>query len=282
MAAVVGSRRARRLEAALVYLVLAGLALAFLFPLVWILGLSLKTRPQIFADPPLYLWWPTLEHYVDVLGRADFLRAFVNTLIVSASAVLLSLAVGVPAAYAFARFPFRGRSLLFFSLLVMRMLPPIAVLVPMYVLFSAIGLATTHLAVVLAYSTFSLPLVVWIMRGFFEDIPPELEECAWIDGATRFTAFWRVVLPLARPGMVAASILCLQIAWNDFLFAAVLTNNATQTLPVLMAGFSGGDSGVDWGAMTASGILVILPVIVFSFAAQRHLVAGLASGAVKG
>jgi ABC-type glycerol-3-phosphate transport system permease component len=196
--------------------------------------------------------------------------------------VLLSLGVGVPAAYAFARFPFAGRSFLFFALLIMRMLPPIAVLVPMYVLFSKIGLTTTRFSAVLAYTTFSLPLVVWIMRGFFEDLPRELEESAWVDGATRWDAFLHVVLPLARPGMVAASILCLQLAWNDFLFAAVLTNNATRTLPVLMAAFSGGDSGVDWGGMTASGVLVILPVILFSFAAQRHLVAGLSSGAVKG
>jgi multiple sugar transport system permease protein len=282
MAAVTGSRRARRLQAGLVYLTLIALTCAFLFPLLWILGLSLKTRPQILAPEPLFLWWPTLQHYADVLGRADFLKAFLNTLIVSFSAVLLSLCVAVPAAYAFARFPFRGRSFLFFSLLVMRMLPPIAILVPMYVLFNQVGLTTTHLSVVLAYTTFSLPLVVWIMRGFFEDLPVELEECAWIDGATRYTTFLRVVLPLARPGMVAASILCLQLAWNDFLFAAVLTNNATQTLPVLMAGFTGGDSGVDWGPMTASGVLVILPVILFSFAAQRHLVAGLSSGAVKG
>jgi ABC-type glycerol-3-phosphate transport system permease component len=282
MAAVTGSRRARRLQAGLVYLTLIALTCAFLFPLLWILGLSLKTRPQILASEPLFLWWPTLQHYVDVLGRADFLKAFLNTLIVSFSAVLLSLCVGVPAAYAFARFPFRGRSFLFFSLLVMRMLPPIAILVPMYVLLNQVGLTTTHLSVVLAYTTFSLPLVVWIMRGFFEDLPVELEECAWIDGAGRYTAFLRIVLPLARPGMVAAAILCLQLAWNDFLFAAVLTNNATQTLPVLMAGFTGGDSGVDWGPMTASGVLVILPVILFSFAAQRHLVAGLSSGAVKG
>lgn len=282
MAIVVGSRRARRVETLSIYAALTALACVFLFPLLWILGLSLKTKVQLLAPEPLFLWWPTFENYAAVLWQKDFLKAFLNTLIVSASAVLLSLGVGVPAAYAFARFPFRGRNFLFFSLLVMRMLPPIAVLVPMYVLFSAIGLTTTHLSVVLAYTTFSLPLVVWIMRGFFEDLPIELEESAWIDGATRYVAFWRVVLPLARPGMVASAILCLQLAWNDFLFAAVLTNNATQTLPVLMAGFTGGDSGIDWGSMTASGVLVILPVLLFSFAAQRHLVAGLSSGAVKG
>jgi len=162
------------------------------------------------------------------------------------------------------------------------MLPPIAVLVPMYVLFSKLGLATTRFSVVLAYATFALPLVVWLMCGFFEDLPVELEEAAWIDGASRYLTFGRIVLPLAKPGIAAAGILCLQLAWNDFLFAAVLTDNATQTLPVKMIGFSAGDLGVDWGGLTASGMLVILPVIVFSFAAQRYLVAGFSSGAVKG
>ena len=226
MAAVVGSRRVRRLQAGLVYAVLISLTVVFLFPLLWVLGLSLKTRPQVFADPPLFIWWPTFENYLDVLSRSDFLLAFVNTLLVAGGAVTLSLCVGVPAAYAFARFPFTGRSLLFFALLVMRMLPPIAVLVPMYVLFGKIGLVTTRLSVVLAYATFALPLVVWIMRGFFEDLPRELEESAWVDGASRYAAFRRVVLPLIRPGLVAASILSLQLAWNDFLFSAVLTNNS--------------------------------------------------------
>jgi ABC-type glycerol-3-phosphate transport system permease component len=217
-----------------------------------------------------------------VLRSDDFLQAFVNSLVISSAAVLLSVCIGVPTAYSMARFPFRGRSFLFVSLLLMRMLPPIAVLVPMYVLFSKVGLTTTRLSVVLAYTTFSLPLVVWIMRGVFEDLPRELEESAWVDGASRYAAFRHVVLPLIRPGLVATTILCLQLAWNDFLFAAVLTNNATRTLPVLMAAYAGSDTGTDWGGMTASGVLVVLPVLVFSFLAQRHLVAGLSSGAVKG
>lgn len=278
----VGSRRNRWLAAGSVYLALSLLVIVFLFPLVWIISLSFKTRLQIFTTPPLLVWHPTLENYAGVVHSADFLQAFVNSLLVSSGAVLLSLLVGVPTAYAIARFPFRGRSTIFFGLLAMRMLPAIAVLVPMYVLFSKLGLTTTRLSVILAYTTFSLPLVVWIMRGFFEDLPRELEESAWVDGASRYQTFFLVVLPLIRPGLVAASILCLQLAWNDFLFAAVLTNNSTRTLPVLMAAFSGGDTGVDWGGMTASGVLVILPVIVFSFLAQRHLVAGLSSGAVKG
>jgi ABC-type glycerol-3-phosphate transport system permease component len=278
----VGSRRGKLVFAGAIYLALIATTALFLFPLLWVIGLSLKTRLQVFATPPLFVWRPTLENYVGVLSQADFLQAFVNSLAVSSGAVILSICIGVPAAYAIARFPFRGRSFLFFSLLIMRMLPPIAVLVPMYILFSKLGLTTTRFSVILAYTTFSLPLVVWIMRGFFEDLPRELEESAWVDGASRYAAFRHVMLPLLRPGLVAASILSLQLAWNDFLFAAVLTNNATRTLPVLMAAFSGGDTGVDWGGMTASGVLVILPVILFSFAAQRHLVAGLSSGAVKG
>jgi ABC-type glycerol-3-phosphate transport system permease component len=274
-------RRRKRLGAICAYAALLALLVFFLFPLLWILGLSFKTRMQVFASPPLFLWTPTLQNYASVLSTGAFQSAFLNSMLISAEAVLLSICVGVPAAYAFARFRFAARSTLFMSLLVMRMLPPIAVLVPMYVLFAKIGLGHTRLSVVLAYTTFSLPLVVWIMRGFFEELPRELEESAWVDGASRFAAFRYVVLPLVRPGLVAATILTLLLAWNDFIFAAVLTTDATRTLPVLMASFSG-DVGVDWGAMTASCVLVVLPVLLFSFAAQRHLVTGLSSGAVKG
>jgi multiple sugar transport system permease protein len=274
-------RRRKLVGGLFAYAALLALLVLFLFPLLWIVGLSLKTRMQVFASPPLFIWTPTLQNYATMLGTGAFQTAFINSLLISIEAVLLSICVGVPAAYAFARFRFIGHSPLFMALLVMRMLPPIAVLVPMYVLFSKLGLAHTRFSVVLAYTTFSLPLVVWIMRGFFEELPRELEESAWVDGASRFAAFRLVVLPLVRPGLVAATILTLLLAWNDFIFAAVLTTDATRTLPVLMASFSG-DVGVDWGAMTASCVLVVLPVLLFSFAAQRHLVAGLSSGAVKG
>ncbi len=277
----IGVRRGRVIGAIFAYAALLALLVLFLFPLLWIVGLSFKTRMQVFASPPLFIWRPTIHNYVTILGTGAFQTAFINSLVIAAEAVLLSICVGVPAAYAFARFRFAGRAPLFMSLLVMRMLPPIAVLVPMYVLFAKLGLAHTRISVVLAYTTFSLPLVVWIMRGFFEELPRELEESAWVDGASRFAAFRHVVLPLVRPGLVAATILCLLLAWNDFIFAAVLTTDATRTLPVLMASFSG-DVGVDWGSMTASCVLVVLPVLLFSFAAQRHLVAGLSSGAVKG
>jgi multiple sugar transport system permease protein len=266
----------------IIYSALIALTVALLFPIIWVVGLSLKTRLEVFAFPPVFLWQPTLENYAAVLRTGGFAQATINSVVISAGTVMLSLCIGVPAAYAIARFPFTGRSFVYFSLLVMRMLPPITVLVPMFVLFNKMGLTNTRLSVVLAYTTFGLPLVVWIMRGFFESLPLSLEESAWVDGASRFSSFRLVALPLIRPGIAVAAILCLQQAWNDFLFAAVLTNNATRTLPVLMAAYSSGDSGIDWGGMTASGVLVVIPVIVFACLAQRHLVTGLSSGAVKG
>jgi ABC-type glycerol-3-phosphate transport system permease component len=202
-----------------------------------VIGLSLKTRLQVFATPPLFVWRPTLENYVGVLGQADFLQAFVNSLVVSSGAVILSICVGVPAAYAFARFPFRGGSFLFFSLLVMRMLPPIAVLVPMYILFSKLGLTTTRLSVILAYSTFSLPLVVWIMRGFSRTCRANWKKR--LGGRRARAAFRHEVLPLIRAGGCERTYSC---TWGRFSVLPVLTGNATRTLPVLMAAFSGSDT----------------------------------------
>jgi multiple sugar transport system permease protein len=274
-------RRHGTTSTVLIYAALLALGVLFLFPLLWVVGLSFKTRAQMFAPTPLFIWTPTLSNYASILSTPAFPRAFGNSVAISGTAVALSLVIGVPASYAIARFRFWGRHSLFIALLVMRMLPPIAVLVPMYVLFNTLGLVNTRTSVVLSYATFSLPLVVWIMRGFFDELPRELEESAWIDGASRWAAFRLVVLPLARPGLAACGILCLLVAWNDFLFAAVLTNGDTRTLPVLMAGFSG-DTGINWGDMTASAVLVVLPVLVFAFAAQRHLVTGLSSGSVKG
>ncbi len=200
MSAGVRKRRlgqAARLAA--IYLALAGLLLIFLFPLAWVVGISLKTRLQVFTSPPLFLWSPTLENYANVLRTTGFFAACLNSLLISTGAVALSLCAGVPAAYAIARFAFRGRSLVYNALLLMRMLPPIAILLPMYILFVKLGMAQSRLSVMLAYTTFSLPLVVWVMRSFFEELPFELEESAWIDGASRLRTFLVVVLPLAPP-----------------------------------------------------------------------------------
>jgi multiple sugar transport system permease protein len=277
------SRRLRRKIVAMtaIYAGLLALLVVFLFPLLWIVGISLKTRDQIFTNPPLLFFVPTLENYAHVLTQSDFLSSFGNSLMVSASAVTLSLLAGVPASYTFARFRFPGAQVAFFTLLLMRMLPPVAILLPIFVLFKALGLMNSHLSLIIAYTTFSLPLIVWVMRDYFASLPKELEEAAYIDGASRLHAFVRIVLPLAKPGIVTASILSLLLAWNDFIFAAILTNNATRTSPVLLGAYAGGETGTNWGAITASGVLVVIPVIIFSLIVQKHLVQGLSSGSVK-
>ena len=278
------SARARRrniIGKTLVYAGLCSLLVLFLMPLLWIVGISLKTREQIFTNPPVFFWGPTFENYVEVLTRSDFMASFVNSLIATTASVLLSLVIAVPASYTLARFRFRGQNVAMIALLVMRMLPPIAILLPIFVLFQAMGISNTRFAIVLAYTTLSLPLIVWVMKDYFASLPKELEEAAYIDGASRMLTFVKIALPLARPGIVTASILSLLLAWNDFIFSAILTSNQTRTSPVLLASYAGGETGTNWGAITASGMLVIIPVIIFSLIVQKHLVQGLSSGAVK-
>lgn len=281
MARFTRTRRRKLVGTTLTYAALCSLLVLFLVPLLWIVGISLKTREQIFTNPPVLFWVPTFENYVQVVTRSDFMASFLNSLIATTASVLLSLVIAVPAAYTLARFRFRGQNAAMIALLVMRMLPPIAILLPVFVLFQAMGLSNTRFSIVLAYTTLSLPLIVWVMKDYFASLPKELEEAAYIDGASRMLTFVKIALPLARPGIVTASILSLLLAWNDFIFAAILTNNQTRTSPVLLASYAGGETGTNWGAITASGVLVIIPVIIFSLLVQKHLVQGLSSGAVK-
>jgi len=230
----------------------------------------------------LFFWKPTFENYAQVLHTDNFLQSLGNSVIISLSTVLASLMIGVPAAYTMARSRFRGLGAMYYGMLLMRMLPGIAVLIPMFMLFEYIGLQGSRLSVILAHLSFSLPLVVWVMRSFFAELPAEIEESARVDGASRWQVLAIIVLPLARPGMTAIATLCFLLSWNDFIFAAVLSENATQTLPVLLASNSTADNGIDWGQLAAAGVLAITPVILLSAFAQKHLVAGLAAGATKG
>ena len=278
------SRKSRRraLKLFFTYVALAALVIVLLFPVLWILSISLKTRLQVITTPPLLIWTPTLDNYREVLSTGAFIPGLWNSLLVAGGSVLLSLGIGVPAAYSMARLRYAGKETIYYILLLMRMLPPIAVLIPMYMLFDALGIRNTRASVALAYTTFSLPVVVWVMRSVFQELPKEIEESATVDGASRWTTFVQIVLPLTRPGMVAVAILCLLVAWNDFLFASVLTSTATQTLPVLVASYSAFELGVEWGPLAAAGMLVITPVILVSILAQKHLVVGLSAGATKG
>ncbi len=263
-----------------VAVILAGVLIA-LTPYVWILMTSLKTRLDALADTPVWLFTPTFEHYPDVFLEKNYLPLVWNSVLVATLSTALSLALGVPAAYVFARHEFPAKEDLFFFFLTTRMAPPISVVVPMFLLFTTFRITDTPLAVILAHSTFNLSLVVWMMRGFFAEIPREIDEAAMMDGHSRAGMFVRILVPLAAPGLAATAVLCFILSWNEFLYAFVLVAFEGRTLTVGIPGLIT-PHGTLWGQVAAVAVVATLPIILFSLLVQRHLVRGLTFGAVKG
>ncbi len=275
------------LENTVVTFLLILASLVFLLPILMMISISFKTPADILAEPPRWIFRPTLENYAALVGarpsefRFNLPLHFRNSIASAGGATLLALLVGTPAAYAFARLRFRGSRTGLLFLLALRMLPPIASVIPLYLIMRNLRLLDTIVGLIVAYTTFNLPFIVWVMRSFFLDMPAELEESAWIDGATRWQGFYKVILPLTAPGLVASGIFALMLAWNDFLFAVILTSRHASTLPLLTAGFIT-EMGVSWGIMMAAGTVIVLPVLIFTLFIQRYLVVGLTAGAVKG
>jgi multiple sugar transport system permease protein len=263
------------------YVVVAIFLVWVLVPVLTVLINSFKTPDAIFTSTPQLTFSPTLANYGKVFGELNFVEYLVNSVIVAFGSTALSLAFGVPFAYALARLPIRGREWWARIILFSRMVPAVALVVPMFVLFQQLHLTGSYLALILAHTTFNLPIVIWMMRSFFEELPPELEEAALVDGASRFGAFWRVAVPLASPGMAATAVLCIIFSWNEFLFALVLSGQDTETVPVGVSSFIGSVS-IDWGGSSAAAIVAIVPIFILGFAAQRFLVRGLTFGGVKG
>ncbi len=262
--------------------VVVGLFLAVvLIPILVVALNSLKAPADIFTARPKLTFVPTWDNFARVLGDLDFGKFLGNSAVVAVGSTLLSLAVGVPAAYALARLPIRGREWWASLILFTRMVPAVALVVPMYVLFQRVELLGTYGALIAAHTTFNLPIVIWMMRSFFEELPVDLEEAAQVDGTGRLGAFLRIAVPLTSPGLAATAILCLLFSWNEFLFALVLSGRHTQTVPIGVASFIGTVS-VDWGGSSAAAVLALIPVFVLGLAAQRFLVRGLTFGAVKG
>jgi multiple sugar transport system permease protein len=261
-------------------LVLAVLVIA-LTPWLWMFLTSFKSRVDALAPVPVWWFTPTLEHYPAVFLDRGYLPLVQNSAMIAIGATLLSLLVGVPAAYVFARHDFALKEDLFFFVLTTRMAPPISIVVPMFLLFNALHLTDTALAVVLAHSTFNLSLVVWMMRGFFAEIPREIDEAALMDGHSPAGAFLRILLPLAAPGLAATAILCFILSWNEFLYAFILAAFESRTLTVGIPGLVT-PHGTLWGQVAAVAVVATLPIILFTFLVQRHLVRGLTFGAVKG
>jgi multiple sugar transport system permease protein len=256
-------------------------------PMVWMVLTSLKSQFAAMQYPPQ--WWPaepTLDNYFKLLdpsnsvGR-DFLRYFLNSLYVSTATTIVGVAVAIPAAYAFSRFRFPGRTFLFFSVLLRNMFPAVVFLMPLFLLMRWLGLVSTHYSLILTYLTFGLPLSIWLLKGFYDNIPIQLEQAARIDGATRFQAFFLIVMPLSTPGIIATSIFSFIGAWNEFIYAATFLNNKDRlTLPVgILRYFT--EFATDWPGLMAATFLMSVPVVVLFLVLQKYFVRALTEGAVK-
>lgn len=252
-------------------------------PVVWGLLTSLKPATQVVAYPPQLLPSPpTLESFLAVWQQSNFPVFFRNSLLVTASAVVVSLVLAVHAAYGLARFSFRGKTLLMLAILATSMIPGIAILVPLYNLSVKTGLYNTLPGMVIVYTAWNVPLLVWLLKGFFESVPLELEEAALMDGCGRFRLFYVIVMPIARPGLLAGSIMAMMSVWNDFLIGFTLAvSEQKRLLPYGLYAFIS-NIGVDWGQLMAATVLALLPVVFAFLIMQKWLVQGLMAGAVKG
>ncbi len=277
----VNARRGPSLKTAALVVLVVAIWGFYLFPLVWLVMMSLKNEIDMFAVPPLFIFQPTLEHYTQTLDNEGFRNAARNSLIVTAVSVVMSMVLGTMGGYSLARFRSRLSDSMALGLIIGRMIPPIVFVVPLFLLFNQLGLRNTHLALILVYTAFNLPFVVWMLRSFFDEVPVDLEQAAMIDGASRVRAFWTVTMPLTAAGLAATAVFVAIAAWSEFLFALILTGPETGTLPVLLASFVS-DRAVDWGGVASTGVLVILPLVVLGLLVQRSLIQGLTMGAMKG
>ncbi|TKI04669.1 carbohydrate ABC transporter permease [Martelella alba] len=253
------------------------------FPVLWGISTALKTSGQIMAFPPKWIPTPaTFQHLYDVWTQSNLPIYFRNSIIVTCGALAVSLAVSLHAAYALARFNFAGKNAILFGLLATSMIPGIAILVPLYDLAVHIHLYDTFAGLIIVYAAWNVPILVWLLKGFFESIPKEMEEAALIDGCSRLKAFYKIVLPMSRPGLLAAAIMVIMFVWNDFIIAFTLTlSEGHRMLSVGLYTYIS-NYGIDWGQLMAATVISLVPVAVAFFLLQRRLVEGLSAGAVKG
>ena len=266
------------------YLVLTIALLITIFPIYFLIVTSFKTFTEAFSYPPSLI--PknfTIEAYVSVLNKWGFATFATNSIIITITSTLLSLALGVPMAYALARLKF-GKNLndtLAFTILSFRLLPPIVGIIPLFIVYSFLGLNDTYQGMILAYTSFNLPLVVWLIRGFIQELPKEIEEAALVDGASHYTILRKIILPLSLPAILTTGTLTIIQSWNEFIIAVFLTSKYRKTVPILLSSFIG-DQQYFWNELTAASTMALIPVTILIAIVQRQLVRGLTFGAVKG
>lgn len=264
-----------------VYAFLIGYIVFSLFPAVWMLGNSFKSDQEIFQVPPIYFPSVKWDSYQAIFDERPFIKYTLNSLTVSLVVTAICIGLGAPAAYGFTRYVFRANKFMFSAILASRLVPPISFIVPFTIVFSYLKMVDTLAALVISYIFFNLPFVIWIMTGFFEAIPQDLDDAARMDGCSNINTFFRVILPLAQPGIIASAILAFLMSWNEFMFALVLTRIDSKTLPIGMYDFFA-DGFVRWNWLSAATIYSLIPAIIFVVFFQKHLIRGMLAGAVKG
>ncbi len=280
------------------WLVLSLVFIISMFPLFWILTSSFKTRADVISTTPTYIpfvqYQPTLDNYKSIfispIGDAAqstasqnisvFRNKLLNSVIITALSTLLAVLIGTLTAYAISRYNIIAKDDLMFFILSTRMLPPIVVLIPIFVLFSNLGLKNSYLGLSLLYISMNLPFVVWIMKGFFDEIPVEYEEAAMIDGYSRLQAIYKIVIPEALPAMAATAVFSMIISWNEFVFANFLNRDAASTVPPFLNSIIG-VGAVEWSRLAAASVIFVLPIVIFTFLVRNHLLRGVTFGAVR-
>lgn len=272
--------------------VFAGIiAFIYFFPVLWIILTAFKTNADILAVPAKFLFAPTLDNFVSVFSRSyikgqaavdtGFDRFFFNSIFIAGTSVLLALVIGTLAAYGFSRYPLRGNDTYLFIILTTRMLPPIIVIIPIFIMFRIAGLSGTYPGIILLYTAFNLPFTIWMMKSFFDELSPDVEDAARLDGSSERRVFFKICFPQIVAGLAATAVFGLILTWNEFIFALLLTGVDTRTIPVAMAQTIGGDIGVRWGLLAAIETLFLIPVIVVVFVLQKHLLRGVTFGTIK-
>lgn len=263
------------------WIILAFILVFFLSPLIWLFSTSFKNFKDAFAIPPKIFFTPTFENFIYVFNNGDFVKYILNSIIISFSSTFICMVLGVPGAYALASFEFDKKKDLSFFILSTRIAPPIMSIMPLFIIFNKLDLVGSKFPLVLMYILMNLPLVIWIMPVYFREIPTELREAAIIDGCSELKAFYKIMVPMVMGGITATTILCIIQAWNEFLFALVLSGKSSQTLPVAITSFMT-FQGTQWGPLSAAGSVIMIPMIIFGFLVQRNFVKGMTMGSVKG
>ncbi len=271
-------------------LVSGAIGLIYFAPVFWMVLTAFKTRQDALAIPPKLFFTPTLENFRAVffdttssgeLVATDAWLYFVNSAFIAGASVLLALILGTLAAYAFSRYPLRGNDTYLFIILTTRMLPPIVVIIPIFLLFRLTGLSGTYIGIILLYTSFNLPFSIWMMKSFFDDLDREVEDSARMDGSSDWAVFRRIVLPQVAAGLAATMVFALILTWNEFIFALLLTGTESRTVPVALASTVGGSVGVEWGKLSAMITLFLIPVVIVTFVLQNQLLRGVTFGTIR-